>query len=71
MRTKAYRKKLMAYLKSATKNCIESVEKIHAIENEKNLLAIVIYQIIWVLSCMGSFILLQYTLKLLKIFFRL
>ena len=35
MRTKAYRKKLMADLKSATKNCIESVEKTHATENEK------------------------------------
>ena len=36
MRTKAYRKKLMADLKSATKNCIESVEKTYATENEKN-----------------------------------
>ena len=42
MRTKAYRKKLMADLKSATKNCIESVEKTHATENEKKLLASVI-----------------------------
>ena len=37
MRTKAYRKKLMADLKSATKNCIRSVEKIHATENEKKI----------------------------------
>ena len=37
MRTKAYRKKLMADLKSATKNCIESVEKTHATENKKNI----------------------------------
>ena len=29
----------MADLKSATKNCLESVEKTHATENEKNLLA--------------------------------
>ena len=35
MRTRAYRKKLTADLKSATKNCIESVEKTHATENEK------------------------------------
>ena len=35
MRTKEYRKKLMADLKSATKNCIESVEKTHATKNEK------------------------------------
>ena len=35
MRTKAYRKKLMANLKSATKNCIQSAEKTHATENEK------------------------------------
>ena len=35
MRTKAYRKNLMVDLKSATKNCLESVEKIHATENEK------------------------------------
>ena len=35
MRTKTYRKKLMADLKSATKNCIESVEKTHVTENEK------------------------------------
>ena len=39
MRTKAYRKKLMADLKPATKNCMESVEKTHATENEKKLLA--------------------------------
>ena len=71
MRTKAYRKKLMAGLKLATKNGIESVENSHATENEKKLLASVIYQIILVLSCMGFFILLQYTQKLLKIFFRL
>ena len=37
MRTKAYRKKLMADLRSATKNCIESVEKTHASENEKKI----------------------------------
>ena len=37
MRTKAYRKKLMADLKSATKNCIESVEKTHATKNEKKI----------------------------------
>ena len=36
MKTKAYRKKLMADLKLATKNGIESVEKTHATENEKN-----------------------------------
>ena len=35
MRTKAYRKKLMADLKSATENWIESIEKTHATENEK------------------------------------
>ena len=35
MRTKAYRKKLMAGLKLATKNGIESVENSHATENEK------------------------------------
>ena len=35
MKTKAYRKKLMADLKLATKNCIELVEKTHATENEK------------------------------------
>ena len=35
LRTKVYRKKLMADLKSATKTCIESVEKTHATENEK------------------------------------
>ena len=39
MRTKAHRKKLIADLKSATKHCIESVEKTLATENEKNLLA--------------------------------
>ena len=44
MRTKAYRKKLMAGLKSANKNCIESVEKTHATENKKKkLLASVIF----------------------------
>ena len=37
MRTKAYRKKLMADLKSATKNYIKSVEKTHATENEKKI----------------------------------
>ena len=44
MKTKAYRKKLMADLKLATKNCgIESVEKTHATENQKKkLLASVI-----------------------------
>ena len=35
MRTKAYRKKVTAHLKSAAKNCIKSVEKTHATENEK------------------------------------
>ena len=45
MRTKAYRKKLMADLKSATENWIESIEKTHATENEKNLLASVINKI--------------------------
>ena len=35
MKTKAYRKKLVADLKSATKNCIESVEKTQATENKK------------------------------------
>ena len=35
MRTNIYRKTLIADLKSATKNCIESVEKTHATENEK------------------------------------
>ena len=34
MKTKAYRKKLMADLKLATKNCVESVEKTHATEHE-------------------------------------
>ena len=71
MRTKAYKKKLMTDLKLATKNCIESVEKLVQQKMKKNLLTSVIYQIILVLSCMGSFILLQYTQKLLKIFFRL
>ena len=42
MKTKAYRNKLMADMKSATKNCIESIEKTHATENEKNLLTSVI-----------------------------
>ena len=37
MRTKVYRKKVIADLKSATKNCIESVEKTHATENEKKI----------------------------------
>ena len=37
MRTKAYRKKLMAGLKLATKNGIESVENSHATENEKKI----------------------------------
>ena len=37
MRTKAYKKTLMADLKSATKNYIESVEKTHATENEKKI----------------------------------
>ena len=36
----------MADLKLATKNCIESVEKTHTTENEKNLLASVIYGMI-------------------------
>jgi len=36
MKTKACRAKLRADLKSATKNCIESVKKTHATENEKN-----------------------------------
>ena len=35
MRTKAYRKKLMTDLKSATKNCLESVEKPQSTENKK------------------------------------
>ena len=35
MKTKAYRKKLIADLKLATKNCKESVEKTHAAENKK------------------------------------
>ena len=35
MRTKAHRKKLMADLKSVTKNCTESIEKTHATEKEK------------------------------------
>jgi len=35
MKTKACRRKLMADLKSVTKNCIESVKKKHATENEK------------------------------------
>ena len=42
MRTKTYRIKQMADFQSANKNCIESVEKTHATENEKKLLAIVI-----------------------------
>ena len=42
MKTKANRKKLIADLKLAAKNCMESVEKTHATENEKNLLASVI-----------------------------
>ena len=43
MRTKACRKKLMADLKLATKNCIKSVEKTHATEKgKKKLLASVI-----------------------------
>ena len=37
MRTKAYRKKLTADLKSATKNCIKLVEKTHATKNEKKI----------------------------------
>ena len=36
MKTKAYRKKLID-LKLAIKNCIESVEKTHVKENQKNL----------------------------------
>ena len=47
MRTKAYRKKLMADLKSAIKNCIKSVEKTHATKNEKKLLASVIKYYCW------------------------
>ena len=35
IKTKTYREKLMADLKSVTKNCIESVEKTHATENQK------------------------------------
>jgi len=35
MKTKACRAKLMADLKSATKDCIESVNKTHATQNEK------------------------------------
>ena len=35
MKTKAYRKKMMADLKLATKNGTEPVEKTRAIENEK------------------------------------
>jgi len=35
MTTRACRRKLMATLKSATKNCTESVKKKHATENEK------------------------------------
>ena len=35
MKTRACRKKLMADLKSATKNCTESVKKAYATENEK------------------------------------
>ena len=36
MKTKSGRKKLMADLKLATKNCTESIAKTHATENEKN-----------------------------------
>jgi len=36
MKTKACRTKLMADLKSATTNCIESVRKTHATKIEKN-----------------------------------
>ena len=42
MKTKAFRKKLTADLKSVTKNCLKPVEKTHATENEKKLLASVI-----------------------------
>jgi len=35
MKTKAYRRKLMAYLKSAAETGIESVKKTNATENEK------------------------------------
>ena len=51
MRTKAYRKKLMADLKSAIKNCKESVEKTYAPENKKKLLASVIIVLIIYVSC--------------------
>ena len=43
MKTKAYRKKLMADLKLATKNCIKLVEKTHVTENEKKFAASVVY----------------------------
>ena len=46
----------MADLKSATKNCIESVEKTHATENEKNLLASVILDFSYYLSYDNFFI---------------
>jgi len=36
MKTKACKTKLMADLKSTTKNCIESVKQTHATEKEKN-----------------------------------
>jgi len=45
MKTKACRAKLMADLKSAIKDCIESVNKTHATQNEKNLFPCVILQI--------------------------
>ena len=44
MKTKAFRKKLMADLKSVTKSCLKLVEKIYATENEKKMLANVIIQ---------------------------
>ena len=40
MKTEAYRTKLMADLRLATKNCIESVEKPHATEDKKNFLPV-------------------------------